>query len=96
MLEICLKNGNSKVEMILIQSSAATDSKEALHQEMKVLEHHYIKLFKIYLHIQITCTGLQHGNQGKVQSCIVTHAGNVLYSVLISFRGSTVLRGGGV
>ena len=37
MLEICLKNGNKKVEMVLIQSSAATTSKEALHKEIKVL-----------------------------------------------------------
>jgi len=37
MLEICLKNGNKKVEMVLIQSSAATISKEALHKEIKVL-----------------------------------------------------------
>ena len=35
MLEISLKNGN-KV-MILIQSSAATTSKETLHKEIKVL-----------------------------------------------------------
>ena len=37
MLEISLKNGNKKVEMVLIQSSAATISKEALHKEIKVL-----------------------------------------------------------
>ena len=37
MLEISLKNGNKKVEMVLIQSSAATTSKEALHKEIKVL-----------------------------------------------------------
>ena len=37
MLEISLKNGNKKMEMVLIQSSAATISKEALHKEIKVL-----------------------------------------------------------
>ena len=36
-LEICLKSGNKKVEMVLIQSSAAAISKEALHKEIKVL-----------------------------------------------------------
>ena len=36
MLEISLKSGNKKVEMLLIQSSATT-SKEALHREIKVL-----------------------------------------------------------
>jgi len=37
MLEISLKSGNKKVEMVLIQSSAATISKEALYKEIKVL-----------------------------------------------------------
>ena len=49
MLEICLKSGNTKVEMVLIQSSAATGSKEALHKEIKVLEHQNIQLFNCIL-----------------------------------------------
>ena len=36
-LEIYLDRENRKVEMLLIQSSAATISKEALHKEIKVL-----------------------------------------------------------
>ena len=49
MLEICLKSGNTKVEMVLIQSSTATGSKEALHKEIKVLEHQNIQLFNCIL-----------------------------------------------
>ena len=77
MLEICLKSGNTKVEMVLIQSSAATGSKEALHKEIKVLEHHYIQLFNCILTFQSHALVYSMASS-KVRSCIVTHADSVL------------------
>ena len=77
MLEICLKSGNTKVEMVLIQSSAATGSKEALHKEIKVLERNYIQLFNCILTFQSHALVYSMASS-KVHSCIVTHADSVL------------------
>ena len=63
MLEICLKSGNTKVEMVLIQSSAATGSKEALHQEIKVLEHQNIQLSNCIFAFNSHARFCQHGMQ---------------------------------
>ena len=75
MLEICLKSGNTKVEMVLIQSSAASSSKEALHKEIKVLEHN--NLFNCILTFQSHAL-IYSMASSKVRSCIVTHADSVL------------------
>ena len=93
MLEICLKSGKTKVEMVLIQSLAATSSKEALYKEIKVLEHQLFKCIQTFQSHALVYSMAS----SKVHSCIVTHADSVLvYSVFISFQGSTVICGGGV
>ena len=72
MLEICLKSGNTKVEMVLIQSSAATGSKEALHKEIKVLVHPIVVFVFTFLleAVNLSCYVLRYCFTLLVVQCI--------------------------
>ena len=87
MLEICLKSGNTKVEMVLIQSSAATGSKEALHKEIKVLEHQNIQLSNC-IFVLSAWHAVKFMHMLFPRQCI--------NCISVFFQGSTVICGRGV